>query len=543
MPIDLKIGLAQFDFCVGDIKRNSGKIIEIANRARSNCKLDITIFPELALTGYPPEDLLLRPEFRRLVQVELDRIVSESRDSWLIVGYPEYVDSSIYNSCAVIYDGEKIANYRKRELPNYAVFDEKRYFTPGKLPTVVDIKGVNVGLSICEDIWVPQNALETSEKGADIICNINASPYHIGKQSERLEAVAMASRKAKIPILYVNLLGGQDELVFDGNSFGIDKEGSLIAQAPAFEEALHVIDIKKNNNFIDAHSRITASLGEEELIYKALILGIRAYVQKNRFEGCVIGLSGGIDSALTLALAVDALGSDKVTAISMPSTYTAVMSVEDARKEASLLGCEFHILPIENTVAAFSQSLAEIIPDLEAGVTKQNLQARTRGVMLMACSNSAKTIVLATGNKSEMAVGYATLYGDMAGGFAPLKDIPKTLVYRLSNYRNKQSYVIPSRVIDRPPTAELAPDQKDTDNLPPYETLDPILEKYIEQDLTPFEISREGFDLDTILEVTKLVDKNEYKRRQSAPGVRITKRAFGRDRRFPITSRYSETEK
>jgi len=461
----------------------------------------------------------------------------------LIVGYPEYVESSIYNSCAVIHDGKKIANYRKRELPNYAVFDEKRYFTPGSLPTVVDIKGISVGLSICEDIWVPQNALETSEKGAEIICNINASPYHIGKQSERLKAVAMASRKAKVPILYVNLLGGQDELVFDGNSFGVDKEGNLIAQAPAFEEALHVVNIKKSNVLIEPHSEIIASPAEEELIYKALILGIRAYVHKNRFEGCVIGLSGGIDSALTLALAVDALGSEKVTAISMPSTYTADMSIDDAREEAALLDCEFHVLPIENTVAAFSQSLVEIIPDLEAGVTKQNLQARTRGVMLMACSNSTKTIVLATGNKSEMAVGYATLYGDMAGGFAPLKDIPKTLVYRLSNYRNKQSYVIPSRVIHRAPTAELAPDQKDTDNLPPYETLDPILEKYIEQDRTPFEISREGFDFDTVLEVTKLVDKNEYKRRQSAPGVRITKRAFGRDRRFPITSRYSETEK
>ena len=540
MSSGLKIGLAQHNFCVGDLKENKKKILELVKVGKNELGFELIVFPELALTGYPPEDLLLRPEFGRLVKSSLDEITDQTKGCSIIVGYPEYVGSQIFNSAAVISNGSITANYRKRELPNYAVFDEKRYFTPGSHPTVVEIKGVNIGISICEDIWVPRNAVETAKAGAKVICNINASPYHLGKLEERREAVSRASNQSKIPILYVNLLGGQDELVFDGSSFGVNPQGEIIARAPAFEEALHSVDIKKTDHSISIESAICNLPSEEELVYQALILGIRDYVEKNRFEGCVIGLSGGIDSALTLALAVDALGKEKVRAISMPSDYTASMSVDDAREEASLLGCDFHILPIQKTVSTFCETLSELLPNLDQGVTKQNIQARARGVLLMACSNASNSIVLATGNKSEMAVGYATLYGDMAGGFAPLKDIPKTLVYRLSNFRNQKSYVIPKRVINREPTAELAPDQRDSDNLPPYNILDPILERYIERDMNPFEISEAGFDLNTVTEVSKLVDRNEYKRRQAAPGVRITKRAFGRDRRFPITSRYSE---
>ena len=540
MSSDLKIGLAQHNFCVGDLKENKKKILELVKVGKNELDVELIVFPELALTGYPPEDLLLRPEFGRLVRSSVDEITDQTKGCSIIVGYPEYVGSQIFNSAAVISNGSIIANYRKRELPNYAVFDEKRYFTPGSDPTVVEINGVNIGISICEDIWVPRNAIATAKVGAELICNINASPYHLRKHGERREAVSRASSESDIPVLYVNLVGGQDELVFDGSSFGVNPRGDIIAQAHAFEEGLHLVDIKKTDQSILTKSAICNLASEEELVYQALILGIRDYVEKNRFDGCVIGLSGGIDSALTLALAVDALGKEKVTAISMPSDYTASMSIDDAREEAKLLGCDFHILPIQKTVSTFCETLSELLPNLEQGVTKQNIQARARGVLLMACSNASNSIVLATGNKSEMAVGYATLYGDMAGGFAPLKDIPKTLVYRLSNFRNQKSYVIPKRVINREPTAELAPDQKDSDNLPPYNVLDPILEKYIERDMSPFEISEAGFDLNTVTEVSKLVDRNEYKRRQAAPGVRITKRAFGRDRRFPITSRYSE---
>ena len=540
MSSGLKIGLAQYNFCVGDLKGNKRKILELVSRAENELGVDLIVFPELALTGYPPEDLLLRPEFARLVKSSLDEITEQTKGCSVIVGYPEYVGGQIFNSAAVMSKSAITANYRKRELPNYAVFDEKRYFTPGADPTVVEINGVNIGISICEDIWVPKNAAETANAGAEVICNINASPYHLGKHEERREAVSRASSQSQVTVLYVNLLGGQDELVFDGSSFGVNPLGKIIAQAPAFEEALHLVDIEKTNHSVSIESAIFNLASEEELVYEALTLGIRDYVEKNSFQGCVIGLSGGIDSALTLALAVDALGKEKVTAISMPSDYTASMSIDDAREEAKLLGCDFHILPIQKTVSTFCETLSRLLPNLDRGVTKQNIQARARGVLLMACSNASKSIVLATGNKSEMAVGYATLYGDMAGGFAPLKDIPKTLVYRLSNFRNQIGYVIPKRVINREPTAELAPDQKDSDNLPPYNILDPILEKYIERDMNPLEISENGFDLQTVNEVSKLVDKNEYKRRQAAPGVRITKRAFGRDRRFPITSRYSE---
>ena len=499
------------------------------------------VFPELAVTGYPPEDLLFRPALHRRVAAALARIAHEVPDIPLVVGYPERADEGLYNSAALYSGGTQLANYRKQQLPNYSVFDEKRYFTPGTRATVVEVAGLRLGLSICEDIWTPPAARQAAAAGAEFICNINASPYHVGKAAERSAAVAATARAAGIPVVYTNTVGGQDELVFDGGSFALGADGALRARAPAFEECLLPLELTRGRSGVEVHGGVAPLLDDTAEVYAALVLGIRDYVRKNRFKGCVLGLSGGIDRPLTLALAVDALGAESVTAVSMPSRYTAEMSIADAREEAHLLGCAFHVVSIEEPVAAFSTTLAPLIA-LASGTTPENIQARSRGVILMALSNATGRMVLATGNKSEMAVGYATLYGDMAGGFAPLKDIPKTLVYRLSRWRNARSPVIPARVLERPPTAELAPDQRDSDSLPPYDELDPILERYIERDQSPREIAAAGFDLATVLRVAAMVDRNEYKRRQAAPGVRVTRRAFGRDRRFPITSRYDETE-
>lgn len=539
MSQKLRIALAQANFCVGDIAGNSARIIDLARQAEK-AAAELIIFPELALTGYPPEDLLFRPGLHRRVRAALSEIAATTSSMHLIVGYPEQVGAQIFNSCAVFHGGVQRANYRKQHLPNYSVFDEKRYFVPGDKPCVVDILGIKFGLSICEDIWTPETAAQNKAAGAECICNINASPFHIGKLSERNHAVTQAAQLSQLPIAYVNAVGGQDELIFDGASFTVDHAGNITAQAAAFSESLFIVDAVRASDRVELSGQQIALPGLERAVYEALVLGIRDYVGKNRFDGCVLGLSGGIDSALTLALAVDALGQDSVTAISMPSRYTADMSIDDAREEAQLLGCAFHVVPIEAIVDTFSTTLARLLPADSTGVTAENLQARSRGVILMALSNASGKMVLATGNKSEMAVGYATLYGDMAGGFAPLKDISKTLVYRLSKWRNTRSRAIPERVIERPPSAELAPDQKDSDSLPPYDILDPILERYIENDMTPREIAEQGFDLAIVRRVAVMVDRNEYKRRQAAPGVRITKRAFGRDRRVPITSHYDE---
>ena len=536
----LRLLLAQCNFCVGDISGNTDKIIDVAARARDEFNAGGVIFPELGVTGYPPEDLLFRPGLYRRVEASLSRIAERAPGIHILVGYPEASGQLIYNSCAVLHEGKRIANYRKQELPNYAVFDEKRYFEPGTMATVIEIGGIRLGISICEDIWSPVKAVQARDAGAEIICNINASPFHMDKHAERVAAVSAAVSAGGIPIAYVNTVGGQDELIFDGGSFALDAGGAVAAQAGLFEEAFFVLDISREagNLIIEGPDQSLPDL--EETVYQALVLGIKDYIRKNRFGGCVLGLSGGIDSALTLALAVDALGSDRVVGISMPSKYTADISVEDAREEAQTLGCKFHVVPIEKPVSAFTDTLTEVLDESRPAITAENIQARSRGVILMAVSNATGHIVLATGNKSEMAVGYATLYGDMAGGFAPLKDIPKTMVYRLAKWRNRPDRVIPERVITRPPTAELAPGQKDSDSLPPYEVLDPILERYIEADMTPREIAEQGFDISTVKRVAAMVDRNEYKRRQAAPGVRISKRAFGRDRRFPITSRYSE---
>jgi NAD+ synthase (glutamine-hydrolysing) len=542
MTAVLRLALAQTNFCVGDIAGNRDIIIDLALRARAE-GADVVVMPELAITGYPPEDLLFRPGLHARVAAALKTIAARVSGIHVVLGYPEPDGDKLYNSCLVMHDGQIIANYRKQHLPNYAVFDEKRYFTPGDRAVVVDIKGVRMGLSICEDIWTPASAAQARAAGAEFICNINASPYHLRKAPERLAAVRAAVVAGGIPVAYVNTVGGQDELVFDGGSFALNANGTLCAQAPAFTEDLLPLRVERTGEGVSLRGPHHAlSTQDEAEVYDALVLGIRDYITKNRFQGCVLGLSGGIDSALTLALAVDALGAERVMAVSMPSRYTADMSIDDAREQAEIMGSEFHVVPIEQPVGAFAEVLAPVLSGRDAGVTAENVQARARGVILMAISNATGRMVLTTGNKSEMAVGYATLYGDMAGGFAPLKDIPKLLVYRLANWRNAQSAAIPARVIERPPSAELRPDQKDSDSLPPYEVLDPILERYIELDQTPHQIAAQGFDLATVKRVAAMVDRNEYKRRQAAPGVRISRRAFGRDRRFPITSRYNEQD-
>jgi NAD+ synthase (glutamine-hydrolysing) len=543
MTSELRLALAQANFCVGDIAGNRDIIIDLALRARDE-GADVVVMPELAITGYPPEDLLFRPGLHARVKAALNVITTRVTGIHLVLGYPEPQGDVLYNSCMVLRDGVVLANYRKQHLPNYAVFDEKRYFTPGNCAVVVEIKGVRMGLSICEDIWEPTSAAQARAAGAEFICNINASPYHLRKAPERLAAVRAAVAAGGIPVAYVNTVGGQDELVFDGGSFALNADGAVAAQAPAFVEDLLPLRVQRNALGVTLHGphQEAQSSEDEAEVYDALVLGIRDYIAKNRFQGCVLGLSGGIDSALTLALAVDALGAERVMAVSMPSRYTADMSIDDAREQADIMGCEFHVVPIEQPVGAFGDVLTPILSGRDSGIAAENIQARARGVILMAVSNASGRMVLTTGNKSEMAVGYATLYGDMAGGFAPLKDIPKLLVYRLSNWRNAQSPAIPPRVIERPPSAELRPDQKDSDSLPPYEVLDPILERYIELDQTPHEIAAQGFDLATVKRVAAMVDRNEYKRRQAAPGVRISVRAFGRDRRFPITSRYNEQD-
>ena len=542
MSVALRLALGQANFCVGDIAGNRDIIIDLALRARAE-GADVVVLPELAITGYPPEDLLFRPGLHTRVRAALKTIAARVTGIHLVLGYPEQQHDKLYNSALVMCDGQILANYRKQHLPNYAVFDEKRYFTPGNGAVVVDIKGVRMGLSICEDIWAPATAAQARAAGAEFICNINASPYHRHKARERLNAVRAAAQAGGLAIAYVNTVGGQDELMFDGGSFALNADGSLCALAPAFCEDLLPLRVERSATGVSLRGPHHAQSSEDEAeVYDALVLGIRDYITKNRFPGCVLGLSGGIDSALTLALAVDALGAERVLAVSMPSRYTATMSIDDAREQALIMGCEFFIVPIEAPVGAFGEVLAPILTGCEAGVTAENVQARARGVILMAVSNATGRMVLTTGNKSEMAVGYATLYGDMAGGFAPLKDIPKLLVYRLANWRNAQSPVIPARVIERPPSAELRPDQQDSDSLPPYEVLDVILERYVELDQTPHQIAAAGFDLSTVKRVAAMVDRNEYKRRQAAPGVRISERAFGRDRRFPITSRYHEQD-
>ena len=540
---DLRIVMAQLNLLVGDIEGNAVRVVEAATRARDELAADAILFPELTLTGYPPEDLLLREGLYRRVLHELERIKYAISGITLILGYPRQAIGGNYNAAAVIRDGQIVANYHKQHLPNYSVFDEKRYFVSGAEPCVVDIKGVPVGITVCEDIWHPGPVFAASEAGAKLMLNLNASPFHIRKGQERELVVAERVAEGGIPLVYLNLVGGQDELVFDGNSFVMDSDGRVTQRAPAFKEGLYPIDFEiREGDVKPIEAECAPQLDEEVSVYQALVLGVRDYINKNGFRGVVIGLSGGIDSALTLAIAVDAVGRERIEAVMMPSRYTTDMSVEDARLEAEALGVEYRVISIEKAFNAFLDSLAEEFAGTEPDVTEENIQARCRGVLLMAISNKKRKIVLTTGNKSEMAVGYSTLYGDMAGGFDVLKDVPKTLVFRLAEYRNTLSPVIPQRVIDRPPSAELAPDQKDTDSLPEYPVLDPLLELYVEQDKCRDEIIAAGFDAETVDRVIWMVNRNEYKRRQAPPGVRITRRAFGRDRRYPITSGFGRSK-
>ena len=535
----LRIAIAQINLLVGDVMGNAQRIVDAANHARDELQADLLVTPELALTGYPPEDLLLRPGMHERIAKAIHFLQTEVKGIDVLLGYPEQTHEGIFNAIGLLREGKLVSQCHKHNLPNYSVFDERRYFQSGKGHCVVEIKGVKTGITICEDIWHPEPAQQSVAQGAELIININASPYHVHKSYERKAVVRDRVIETGKPIIYTNLVGGQDELVFDGDSFVMDKNGEVVFSAPAFEETICAIDFTVSaNDVTPVTHEVAETLSEEANVYQALVLGVRDYIEKNGFAGVVLGLSGGIDSALTLAVAVDAIGKDRVEAVMMPSRYTADMSVQDAQVEAEVLGVDYQVIPIEPAFNAFLDLLKDEFAGQPVDTTEENMQARCRGLLLMAISNKKRKIVLTTGNKSEMAVGYATLYGDMAGGFDVLKDVPKTLVYRLSEYRNTIGRVIPQRVIDRPPSAELAPDQKDTDSLPDYDVLDAILEAYVEKDQGLEDIVAAGFDRDTVIKVMRLVDRNEYKRRQAPPGVRITRRAFGRDRRYPITSGY-----
>jgi NAD+ synthase (glutamine-hydrolysing) len=540
MSDTLGIALAQIDLLVGDLQGNAARVIASARSARTECGADLVLFPELALSGYPPEDLLFHRGFRRQVEAGLARVCAEAGEAAVMLGYPEYTRAGIYNSAALVAGGEVAAIHRKAELPNYKVFDEKRYFRPGAQPTVVELKGFRVGLLVCEDIWERESAQLARAAGAQLLAVINASPYEIHKQREREDIARARVTDVGVPLAYVNLVGGQDELVFDGNSFVMSAEGEVVLRAPPFEEGCYLARFERDarGKVVPRAGEVAPELSDEASVYRALTLGVRDYVGKHGFPGVVMGLSGGVDSALTLALAVDALGAERVQAVMMPSRYTSSMSLEDAAEEARTLGVRYSVLPIE---AMFESTLATLKSEFagrEPDATEENIQSRCRMLLLMGISNKTGRMLLTTGNKSEMAVGYATLYGDMAGGFAPIKDCSKGLVYRLANYRNSLGRVIPQRVIDRAPSAELRPGQKDSDSLPPYEVLDAILEAFIEEDLSVDEIEARGFDRATVARVLDLVKRNEYKRRQAPPGVRVSRRAFGRDWRYPITSGY-----
>jgi NAD+ synthase (glutamine-hydrolysing) len=533
--------MAQLNLVVGDVDGNTSRIVAAANEARDRYRADLVMLPELAVSGYPPEDLLFHSGMRLQVARSLERLKEEVRGITLIAGYPEYSGTKIFNSAIVIRDGKVLANHRKACLPNYRVFDEKRYFTPGTDPTILDINGVRAGVLVCEDAWDSAPARQAREKGAQVLLIINASPYEVDKQRMREQQVVRERiQETGIPVVFCNLIGGQDELVFDGNSFVMDARGIVTQRAPAFTEGMYVVDLELDASGVvhPIPADIVPLQGQEESVYGALVQGTRDYVTKHRFPGVVMGLSGGIDSALTLVIAVDALGADHVHSVAMPSRYTSQMSKDDAALQARNLHVKHSEISIEGmfeaTLAALKHEFAGRAPD----TAEENIQSRCRGVLLMGISNKTGKMLLTTGNKSEMAVGYATLYGDMAGGFAPIKDCSKLLVYRLCRWRNAQSEVIPARVIDRPPSAELRFDQKDTDSLPPYEILDPILEAFIEEDLSVDQIAARGFDRVTVGRILDLVKRNEYKRRQAPPGVRVSGRAFGRDWRYPITSGY-----
>ncbi len=539
MSNSVKVALAQLDLAVGDVTGNTTRIIETATRARTDLEADLVVFPELSICGYPPEDLLLHKGLRERVADALERIRREVVGIAVLVGYPEYAEEGTYNAATVFRDGEVLAHYRKQRLPNYSVFDEKRYFLEGNKATVFRLNDIAIGLTICEDIWHREPLEACRSAGAEVAISINGSPYEIKSQVNREREAAERVRESGIPIVYVNMVGGQDELVFDGGSFALDADAELRYRAAAFDEELAVINLDAGVSRVDIPpSNVEPLLEREASVYKALVTGTRDYIEKHGFPGVILGLSGGIDSALVAAVACDAIGADRVRAVMMPFRYTSAMSQEDAAAEAAKLGIGYDVLPIEPIYDATVEQLQPVFEGREEDVTEENIQSRIRGLLLMSISNKTGRMLLTTGNKSEMAVGYATLYGDMAGGFAPIKDCSKSLVYALARYRNTLGEVIPERVITREPSAELRPDQKDSDSLPEYDVLDPILEAFIEEDLSVDQIEKRGFDRATVIRVLEMVKRNEYKRRQAPPGVRISGRAFGRDWRYPITSGY-----
>lgn len=535
-----RIALAQINVTLGDLSGNRDKILQAVQQAHQQ-GASLVITPELALTGYPPEDLLLRSDFLQSTQNTLTQLASQVHGITLIVGYPAQKLGKVYNAAAVIQDGRITHSYFKQILPNHTVFDEERYFEAGTEACVFEHQGLRCGILICADIWDSVPARKAKQAGAEILLSLNASPFHMDKQNERFDIAKERVRETGLALLYANLVGGQDELVFDGDSFALDRSGGLVLQAPCFETALALVEVSMQDadkaNLLPASIRPAMSLTAS--VYQALCLGLRDYIHKNGFPSVLLGLSGGIDSALTLAIAVDALGKDKVSVVMMPSQFTADISVSDAHQMAQQLGVDYHELPISPLFEAFNQTLAPIFNQLPFDTTEENIQARIRGVLLMALSNKFGHLVLITGNKSEMAVGYSTLYGDMAGGFAVLKDVPKTLVYALSQYRNQISPAIPQRIITRAPSAELRADQTDQDSLPPYEILDGILQAYVEQDASFNDILSLGYQREDVERVISLIDRNEYKRRQAPIGVRITHRGFGKDRRYPVTSKFS----
>jgi NAD+ synthase (glutamine-hydrolysing) len=541
---DLTLVMAQLDPLVGDIPGNADRAIEAVREARIEHGADIVVFPELFLSGYPPEDLLLRPSMEtRLREARARMAAKVARDVLVIIGYPGRREGRNYNLAGVLYNGEWLDEYAKQVLPNYQVFDERRYFSTGERSLVLDHKGAKLGLLICEDLWDGGPVQAARDAGAEILITLNASPYHQDKPAERLRLLEQRAAEVALPVVYVNTIGGQDELVFDGGSACVDADGELRVLAPYWAAGLMPVQfVKENGAWVPVEGEIEPPEEPEESLYCALVTGLRDYVNKSGFEGVVLGLSGGIDSALSLAIAVDALGPQRVQAVMMPYHYTADISKADAAEQARLLGVNYQVLPIEPMVDAFLETLADTFAGAQRDTTEENLQSRCRGVLLMAISNKKGLMVLSTGNKSEMAVGYATLYGDMVGGYNAIKDVYKTWVYRLARWRNTQSPAIPERVIERPPSAELAPNQQDSDSLPDYDVLDAILVRYIEGDMSAEAIIAAGFDRDDVYKVVKLVDRCEYKRRQAPVGVRVTPRGFGRDRRYPIVNGWQPGE-
>ncbi len=545
----LKIAVAQIDSHVGDLSGNIQRIVNAAKAAQDQGAL-VVVTPELSLTGYPPEDLLLRPAFLSQVDAALEALCESLKtltDVTVVVGHPKRRGEHTFNAATVIRYGKVIGHYGKLELPNYAVFDEQRYFVPDGAPCVFEVNGVRFGVNICEDIWAARAPAMAKAAGAQVLLSINASPFHVNKSAERLEVVRTYSSRLGLPTVFCNLVGGQDELVFDGGSFALDSEGRIVARAKQFEEDLLLVDYFDVAGANDSIThRIEPDLSLEQQAYQALVLGTRDYVRKNGFKGAVLGLSGGVDSALVLAIAVDALGPENVRAVMMPSPYTAAISIDDAKACAHALGVRLDHIEISSLYEQFKASLAPVFANMPQDLTEENIQARIRGTLLMAISNKTSALVLATGNKSEIAVGYCTLYGDMAGGFAVIKDVFKGLVYRLCEERNRIAVqktgapVIPQRVLTRAPSAELRPNQTDQDSLPPYPVLDDILERYIEKGESRSQIIGSGHAGAQVDRVLGLVRLSEYKRRQAAPGVRISRRAFGRDWRYPLTNQFTE---